>query len=126
MGELQLAKMHVSKALDFMEERKWWRGNSVVFSIKAVLSLDENDERQALEYLEKADDLCCKLKKRYWLALQLLVKGMMKTRKIESDELRAYLSGEGTDYFSEAGKLYEAMGIGFMAERVQKMRESFT
>jgi hypothetical protein len=40
--------------------------------------------------------------------------------------LRAYLSEQGTDYFSEAGKLYEAMGIDFMAERVQKMRESFT
>ena len=126
MDEPDLAKIHVSKALDFMEERKWWRGNSVVFSIKAMLSLAEKDERQALEYLKKADDLSCKLNKKYWLALQLLVKGMMKKSKIESGELRAYLFGQGTDYFGEAGKLYKAMGIDFMAEKVEKMRESFT
>ncbi len=120
MGELTQANKHVGKALDFMEERKWWRGNSVVFSIKAMLSLIEKDERLALECLEKADDLCDKLNKKYWLALQLLVKGMMKRMKLESDELKAYLSSQSSDYFDEAGRLYKAMGLDFMAGRVEK------
>lgn len=125
MGEFDLAENHVQEALDFMEDRKWWRGNSVVYSIKSFLCARIKNERLALEYLKKADDICLKLNKKYWLALQLFVKGVISKERLEQEELRSFLSLQPVTYFYEAGRIYEDIGVEFMAKRMREMGISF-
>lgn len=114
MKDLPSSNKHVEEALNFAEERTWWRGNSVVYSIKAMLCFIEGNENDALEYLKKADELCKKLNKKCWIALQLKIKGMMAREKPISKKLREYLTKPPEDYLTKAQNLYDSMGIKFL------------
>lgn len=121
MGDRDLMKRHLHAARCDLEECQWWRGNSVLFSLMGLLSAEDGDEEQAVDFLARADELCIPLNKRYWLALQFWAKGLLKQQAAPGGPLARALLEPAESYLIRSRDLYRQMGVQYMVERIGKI-----
>lgn len=119
LGRDSLMDSHLASAKGYLEGCQWRRGNSVIFSLMALKTFRSGDEADALGNLKSSDSLCIPLHKRFWLALQLWVKGQIK-KETPHGELGSYLDKPALDYFERSVALYREMGIDHKIERIER------
>lgn len=120
MGDRALMRRHLLAARVDLEECQWWRGNSVLFSLIALLSGENGEEEQAVDFLGRADELCIPLNKRYWLAFQLWVKGCLNRGALSDGPLSNALTEHAETYLKRAQDLYREMGVNYMVDRIER------
>ncbi len=119
LGSDSLMESHLASAKGYLEGCQWRRGNSIIFSLMALKTFRSGDEADALCNLKSADSLCIPLHKRFWLALQLWVKGQIK-KETPHGELGSYLDSSALDYLESSMVLYREMGIDYKIERIER------
>lgn len=110
LGDMATMDRHISSAKGYLDGCQWRRGNSIIFSLMALRAFQGGDEVEALDHLQSSDSLCIPLHKRFWLALQLWVKGQIK-KGIPGGGLGRYVDLPARDYFERSISLYREMGI---------------
>ncbi|SMG20030.1 AAA family ATPase [Dethiosulfovibrio salsuginis] len=119
LGDLTTMDRHISSAKAYLDGCQWRRGNSIIFSLMALRAFQSGDEAEALDHLKSSDSLCIPLHKRFWLALQLWVKGQIK-KGAPQGELGDYLDSSAQDYLERSVDLYREMGIDHKIEFIDR------
>lgn len=122
LGDENLFESHLAAAQALQGGRESWRGNGVLFSLLALSASRRGDETIALEALSQADRLANDLKKRFWQALQLEVKGRIKGEAPEGSLLGQELD-DGRTYLEGALGHYQVMA---MSHKIDSVRAALT
>lgn len=118
LGMEHLMDLHLVSAMGYLEGCQWRRGNSIIFSLMALKAFYLGNEAEALDHLKSSDSLCIPLHKRFWLALQLFIKGRIK-KEGPQGELGGYLDRSAVDYLYRSMGLYSEMGIEHKIKMIQ-------
>ena len=112
--------LHLDQALEILHRAESFRGDSVVYSLGALLWWRRGKPERALACLRKADTLCLPLEKRNWIALQHVVKGRLKREADPASPLGLFLDRGEEEYLERALSLYEELGLTFKKRRLEE------
>ncbi|QVL36942.1 AAA family ATPase [Aminirod propionatiphilus] len=118
LGDDEAFLRHLEAARSLQEESEAWRGNGILFSLLAWDAAREGEEERALTALRRGDALVEALGKRFWLALQLEVKGRIKAGVRRGGLLDEALTETPETYRRGALSLYRAMAVRHKAKAV--------
>lgn len=104
---------HLERALEILRRAENWRGDSVVYSLAALMWWRRGMEEEALECLKKADSICLALEKGYWIALQNIVKWRLKQDVSPGSTLGCFLKDDAADYLERARFFYRGLGLSY-------------
>lgn len=121
LGEGDILTAHLEAARGILEECQWWRGNGILFSLLALQAGEGGREEEAVTFLRRGDELSIPLKKGYWMALQLWVKGNLKRKAPQGGALEEFLQEPWEAYLREAREIYVAKKIPHMIERIDDL-----
>ena len=118
LGDEEAFDRHLAAATALQEEGDGWRGNGILFSLLAWDAARKGNEKRAVAALQRADSLVNALRKRFWLALQLEVKGRIKEICPGGGSLDGALRGRDA-YFREALAHYGAMAMPRKVKQIE-------
>ncbi len=121
LGEGHILTAHLEAARGILEECQWWRGNGILFSLLALQAGEAGKEEEAVTFLRRGDALSIPLKKGYWMALQLWVKGNLKREAPPEGPLEEFLQEPWEAYLREAREIYVAKKIPHMIKRIDDL-----
>lgn len=116
---------HLERALDVLRSAENWRGDSVVYSLAALMWWKRGMAEEALECLRKADAICLALEKSNWIALQNVVKWRLKREAAPETPPGCFLEDDAVDYLERARSLYRELGLSFKLKLLEAECSSF-
>lgn len=116
-------EVHLERALEVFRNAESWRGDSVVYSLAALLWGRRGFDDRAMECLKRADSICLSLEKGNWIALQNWVKWRLKRRAVSGGDLDRFLEDEAGIYLERARNLYGDLGLSFKLELLKAEEE---
>jgi tetratricopeptide (TPR) repeat protein len=118
MGLEEEAQRHISQSINLFEQGQGGRSGSIAYSLRAVFDARTGRYTQALQAMQRAENLCMPINKRSWIAVHYTAAYKIKkllekspSVKIEAAPLNDFLSESSFAYAEKAICLCEDLRI---------------